>query len=117
MKKGLCLLVLLILMVGCQLDKDPFLGKWRADLESLPAVGSGPGDYWIITFYGGDNTFQEGGQIDSVPYLPREGYYIYTDTVLKLTYRDGEEWYITYAFYEEDTMIWSGPINLCFHRQ
>ena len=113
MKKILCLLVLLVLVVGCQLDKNPFLGTWRSDLALF---GWNPGDYWTLEFYD-DDTFIEGGRIYSVDCLSYAGYYSYTDTVLKFTYKGGDEWYITYAFYEEDIMIWYEPINITFNRQ
>ena len=62
MKKVLCLLVLLVLVAGCQFNKNPFLGTWKADLASLLAsFNIEPGDYWLLTFYT-DDTFDEEGE-------------------------------------------------------
>ena len=116
MKKVLCLLVLLVLVVGCQFNKNPFLGTWRANLASLASFNLEPGDYWLLMFYD-DDTFDEEGQIESVPYLLRGGSYDYTDTVLELTYKGGLKVYITYAFLEEEIMVWYEPITIHFYRQ
>jgi len=106
------LLVLLVLVVGCQLNKNPFLGTWESDLASLEPD---PGDYWIIVFHD-DNTFFEVGQKDSMDYILRRGYYGHNDTVLKLTYKGGLKMYISYAFYERNIMIWYHPIDITFKR-
>jgi len=112
MKKILCLLVLLVLVVGCQLNKNPFLGTWESDLASLEPD---PGDYWIIVFHD-DDTFFEVGQRHSTEFIKRSGRYRYNDTLLKLMDKGGLKIYISYAFYEEDIMVWSSPINITFIR-
>ena len=108
---GGMILIVSIFFTGCQFDKNPFLGTWRADLASF---GSDPGDYWAITFYD-DSTFSEESQIYSVPYLPRSGYYEYTETVLMLNFKgESDPEVVRYVIYD-DVMVWEGWIY--FYRQ
>jgi len=98
-------------MVGCQLDKNPFLGTWKADLSSFPDIS--PGDYWIITFYE-DGTFTGSEQIGSVLYV-ESGYYEYTETVLMLNFKgESDPEVVRYVIYD-DVMVWEGWIY--FYRQ
>ena len=83
----LLLLVLVTLGVGCQLDKNPFLGSWKTDSSFNSEMDSG--DYCVITFYD-DNTFTS-EQSGSCNYF-ETGYYDYTETVLVLTFKGEEEW-------------------------
>jgi len=109
MRKVLCLLVLLVLVVGCQLNKNPFLGSWRTDWSGM----LDPGDYTVITFCD-DDTFHERGQLSSTVYALK-GYYNYTDTILTFDYGVGYlPASVHYTIYD-NTMVWEGSIY--FYRE
>ena len=105
----LLLLVLVTLGVGCQLDKNPFLGSWRTDssFNSEMDYCCCCCYYCVITFYD-DNTFMTSEQSGSYHYF-ETGYYDYTETVLVLTFKGEEPEAMSYIIYD-DVMVLEGAL-------